>query len=232
MSAQSNATPFSDLKTMILEIFKRTDKATELARAINDTYREMAGCIDPRKLKDQIWKATIAGREEYPIPDTVLRINHPIRLIDPDAGSGAGSSYPLQFIPKDEYDLVEPNPNSADVQTGTPYAYTFWKNSILLTDVPNKIFRLELNIGGEPTILTEAADTTIFAPQWDETIKAGALARLFAGIRFWDEVDRWQAIYRYGFAGDRGNIVGGLELLKQLEAQIATAPLIVKPNDF
>lgn len=230
--SQSNATSFENLQAAVLRVFKRTDKTTEIKEAINDTLREMTAAIDPRKRKDQIYKACVAGREEVTIPDTILRINHPVRLIDPTASSGSGASYPMTFYPKDEYDVLEPNPNASSVETGKPYAYTFFKNSILLTHIPDRVYHLEMNVGGEHVELVEDEDKSIFAPTWDEIIKAGTLARAFAGIRFWSEVEQWRGVYRYGFAGNDGNIVGGLELLKRLNDQIEKAPMIIKPNDF
>lgn len=232
INVNSTATSFEDLQTAVLETFKRDDKQTELERAINDTNKEMVACVDPRKMKDQIYKPTVVGREEYAIPDTILRINHPIRLIDPTASNNQSSSFPLRFRNKDEYDELEPNPNASTIVPGVPSDYTFYKNSILLTPIPDRVYRLEMNVGGEATLLVEASDTTIFAPTWDETIKAGALARLYLGIQDKESAAAWQAVYRFGFAGNEKNITGGLELLKQLNEQIEKAPLISKPTYF
>lgn len=219
---------------MILETFKRDDKATETNRAINDTYFEMVACIDPRKQQDQIYKPVVRNREEYPIPDNILRINHPIRLLEIGASNRSSMSRPLFFLTKDEYDEIEPNPNALTIYGGTPWAYTFWKNSILLTDIPqySSKWNIEVNIGGEAARLEEASDEIIFSPTWDETVKAGSLSRLYAGISAWDRADKWQAVYRYGFAGSEGQIVGGLELFKKLTQDLEIATHIVKYNDF
>lgn len=226
------STTFLEHQTSVLETFKRDDKLTELKRALNDTYKEMVACIDPRRQKDQIYKNTVIGREEYPIPNSILRINHPIRLIDPSASNNSSSSFPLEFKTKDEYDAIEPNPNASTINTGKPWAYTFWKNSILLTDLPDKVYRLEMNVGGEPLEMIEDGDETIFSTTWDETLKAGTLSRLYAGIESWDTANKWQSVYRYGFAGSEKSITGGLELLKRLNEQISDAQPIVPYRDF
>lgn len=234
----SNATPFSGLQTMVLEIFKRTDKTTELQRALNETYREMCGVVDPRKLKDQIYKSCVINQEDYVIPDTILRINHPIRLIEPGSTNNSSQSYPLQFLPKDEYDRLEPNPNATtlsgapNIIPGRPWAYTFWKDAILLTQIPDKAYTLELNVGGEPQPMVGPSDAMIFAPMWDETAKAGALARLFSGITMADSAAFWANIYKYGFAGDKDTITGGLGLLRQVEKDLTKAPLIGRYHGF
>lgn len=234
MSINTNSTPstFAELQAAVLRVFKRDDKQTELEEALNDTVKEMVAAVDPRKMKDQIYKPTVVGREDYAIPDTILRINHPIRLIDPNSSNNQSSSFPLHFYSKEEYDAVEPNPNAATIVPGKPEGYCFYKNSILLTPIPDAVYRLEMNVGGEPTKLVEDADTTIFSQTWDETIKAGTLARLFAGIESWDNANKWQSVYRYGFAGNEKAITGGLELLKQLNSQIEDNQKIVEYRDF
>lgn len=225
-------TTFEELQAKVLRAFKRTDKQTELEEAINEAYLEMVACIDPRKQKDQIYKTLVAGREEYPIPDTILRINHPIRLIE-GTTNNASTSHPLVFLTKEEYDRNEPNPNAVTIVGGRPWGYCIWKNSILLTDIPDSVSRkIEINIGGEATKMSALSDATIFTPTWDETIKAGALARLYAGIERTDLAGEWQKVYRYGFAGNESYITGGLELLKKLQDQVDKAPNIVVNNDF
>ena len=228
----SNATTFLQHQTNVLGVFKRDDKTTELKQAINDTYKEMVACIDPPKQQDQIYKSTVINREEYVIPDNILRMNHPVRLIEVGASNNSSESYPLSFISKQEYDEIESNPNASTIVPGKPFAYCMWKNSILLTKIPDKVYRLEINMGGEATPMSADADATIFAPTWDETIKAGALARMFAVIQLKEDVAFWQAVYKYGFAGSEDNIVGGLYLLKRLTEEKMIAPTIVQPHDF
>lgn len=227
-----SATAFSQHQTNVLAVYKRDDKTTELKAAINATYQEMVAVVDPPKQQDQIYKDTVIGREEYVIPDSILRMNHPIRLIDKAASNNSSQSYPLKFISKQEYDEIEPKPNATTVVSGKPWAYCMWKNSILLTKIPDAVYSLEINMGGEATVMSADADTTIFAPTWDETIKAGSLSRLFALIGLKDEADLWQTIYKFGFAGSEDNITGGLFMLKRLTEEKMRAPSMVRPTYF
>lgn len=228
----SNATQFSQHQTNVLSVYKRDDKTTELKQAINATYQEMVACVDPPKQQDQIYKSTVARREEYVIPDNVLRMNHPIRLIEVGASNNSSQSFPLQFISKQEYDELEPNPNASTIVGGRPSAYCMWKNSILLTQIPDKVYTLEINMGGEATVMVGDTDATIFAPTWDETIKAGALARMFALIGLKEDAAFWQTAYKFGFAGSEDNIVGGLYLLRRLTEEKMKAPIVVTPHYF
>ena len=214
-----------ELRERVLRTFIRTDKTTLLNECINDAYKEMLAIIQPRKLHDQVYKDTVAGREEYPVPTTLLRIKHPIRLIDPDTDSSSVNSYPLHFITKDEYDYWEPNPNAGTVSTGRPWAYTIFKNSILLTDIPDKAYRLEMNIGGDVTSLDSDSDESILSETWDETHAAGALTRAYHRLKQYDAAKSWGGIYLNGYTGE-----GGLKLLKTIERDNNQAVLIVKPN--
>ena len=224
----------AQLRTMVKETFKRTDKDTEIDRAINDAYDEMVAAIYPRKSQDQIYKPLIIGREEYPLPDTILRVTHPIRLINTAANDSSSSSYPMDFISKDEYDLWEPNPNASTVSDkGPPKKYTIWKNSVLVRPKPDlSTYYIEANVGGVVTRLVEASDATIFVATWDETQKAGTLSRLYLGIQLSGEADLWQQIYRWGFAGNEEHITGGLALMKAITQETQRAPMMVKPRDF
>lgn len=224
-------TSFSTFQTMVLEVYKRTDKTTEIKRYLNATYREMVAAIYPRKSQDRAYLPTVIGRPEYPLPISILRISHPIRLIDTTASNDPANSWQLDFLSKDRYDFYEPNPNAATIVTGRPWGYTVWKNSILVTKIPDKsTYNLEINMGGEATDLVGDTDITIFRPTWDETMVAGTLSRLYALIEDWQNAEYWQSVYRYGFGGNEGSIVGGLELLKKTEQSQREAPMMMRVN--
>lgn len=227
----------AEIAAKILQVFIRTDKTTELNNALNETYFEMCGVIQYHKTSAQEYVNLTDKREDYAIPSDTLRINHPIRLIELAAQSDSGSSYNLTFIPKDEYDTMEPNPNVTPttlVSTGKPTHYTVWKNCILLTPIPDSStkYKIELNLGGEITKLSADVDQPIFSERWDETMKAGTLARLFSLVELYERAQFWNGIYLNGFAGADGFFKGGLKLLKEISENIDRAPLIVKHNDF
>lgn len=223
-------TAYSALKARVLRTFIRDDKTTEIEEAINDAYAEMIAAVGPRKLQDQVYKTLVIGREEYPLPSTLLSLRHPIRLIDPTSATSATSSYPLRHLNKSEYDYWEPNPNASSPSTGRPWGYCIYKNSILITDIPDKAYTIELNMGGEPTKLVNETDESIFSWVWDEIIASGALSRLFVITKQFDYAKAHRDIYNNGYLDGEGNLVGGLKLLKRLERDNQDAPLIVENN--
>ena len=136
------------------------------------------------------------------------------------------------FITKEEYDIIEPNPNASTKDGGTPWAYTIWKNCILLTDIPDQSNKwyIELNTGGEITILSDDTDEPIFSDAWDECIVAGVLSRAFTMMDLYQKAEFWKDRYVNGFTGDNGQIVGGLKLLRLMEQDVMDAPLITNFN--
>lgn len=188
----------------------------------------MLSVVGHHKLQDRVYKSIVSGQYELSLPSGVLRINHPIKLIDPTGGSLSVNSGPLRFITKEEYDAVEPESDDVSPSIGIPWGYTLWKNSIYIVTIPSKAYTLEINIGGEPVDLLVDTDESILSSVWDETIKAGALMRLFGSVKLHDESLIWRKIYLNGYEGDDGALVGGLNLLKQLDHDNFNAVLIVK----
>lgn len=219
-----------ELRARVLRVFKRTDKDTEVNEAINDTYKEMVAIVGPRKVQDRLYKNLVIDRSEYALPTTALRFIHPFRLIDPDGGESSIGSYPMTFLNKDDYDAIEPNPDATDPTTGSPTHYTIWKNCLLVTPLPDKAYTIEINIGGEATALDLDSDESIFQETWDEVIAAGALRRLYAGIKLYQDSTYYQSVYLYGGTGDSQLLTGGLALLKQIERDNNKAILIAKNN--
>ena len=133
---------------------------------------------------------------------------------------------------KSDYDYWEPAPdlaqNAGNPTTGIPWAYCLWKNSIYLTAIPDREYTLEIAIGGEPVDLLADGDESILSSVWDETIAAGALARLYRSVKLYDDAKIWNAIYLHGEEDDGGTLIGGLKLLQQLDEDNTQGPLIIR----
>jgi len=219
----------AELETKVKQIYKRNDADTlPVKTAINDTYKAMLSVIGHHKLQDRMYKDIAVGQYEITLPLGILRIENPIKIIDPMGGSEGTNSYPLRFMTKAEYDTVEPYPESAVPGVGIPWGYTLWKNSIYLTSIPDKTYILEIPLGGEPVDLLEDADDSILSSVWDETIMAGALHRLFASVKLYTDSDYWRKVYINGSEGDGYMLVGGLNLLRQLDHDNFSAASIVR----
>lgn len=225
------ATTRKQLRDAVLQVYKRTDKNTEINDAINETLREMAAILEPRKLQDRRFMPMAIGQYEYALPDDVLAIQHPIRLVDPTEENTSGSHYPMRHLTKTEYDRYEPFPEASSVNTAKPWAYTIWKNCILVTALPDKAYRMYLNMGAETVELAADSDTMFLQDTFKETVKAGTLARMFALIKRYErDAAFWAGIYNKGYADDGGLLVGGLQALKKSERSVKRAPLIVRNN--
>lgn len=218
----------AEIKALVTEHWKRTDK--DIDAAISGAYREILSIIPHHKNEDRVYRDLVEGIAFYPLPNSFLRINHPIRLIDSDGSSDSTGSFPLRFMSKDEYDFWTPYPDSPNPSKGIPWGYALWKNSIYVTSIPDKTYIAEINLGGEINDLLVEADESILSVTFDETVAAGALKRLFGGVKLYDDMGYWANVYINGHAGDQGAIVGGIKLLKQIEEDNFKPMGVVKNN--
>ena len=185
----------SSFKTYLKRDFKRTDKDTEIVQAINDMIVWVSLQMPAGNYKYQSWINTVIRQEDYPIPTTAIHLIHPVRLLL--GSNSADSGYVLTHVSKQEYDQLEPNPNRTNPTTGRPYAYTVYSRSILLTSIPDSAaYLLEINWSRRPTSLSADTDTPTLGSEWDETLKAGSLERLYAGLGLLQEASYWASQYR------------------------------------
>jgi hypothetical protein len=220
-----------ELYNQVKQIYKRDDADTlQPKTAINYTYKAMLACIGHHKLQDRAYKNIVQGQYEVSLPEGILRIKHPIKIIDPLGGSEATGSYPLRFISKGEYDFWEPAPDlwATGNSTGIPWAYCLWKNSIYLTSIPDRNYTLEFALGGEPVDLLADTDESILSSVWDETIVAGSLSRLFVATKLYDDAKIWNGIYINGQENDQHTLIGGLKLLQRLDEDNTRGPIIIR----
>ncbi|MFA5037858.1 MAG: hypothetical protein WC479_11875 [Candidatus Izemoplasmatales bacterium] len=181
----------------IVEIFKRTDKSTEIYRALNETITDIANRYPFENYSFQSWIPCVVGQEDYPLPSTLVHISHPIRLLEGSAATDDG--FPLDFITKQEYDALEANPNRTSPETGEPAKYTIFSDSILLTPIPDSTdYLIEINWGKQATALSVDSDTASFISAWDEIIKWGTLFRVYLGLGLTEDATPWQALYEQG----------------------------------
>ena len=228
------ATSRVDFVTYVNRVFKRTDKVQETLDALNDVIKDATARHSFQILKRQAYVQTLDEHEDYPLPEEMLHLHHPVRLLE---GTGSNKDgWPLQQIDKDTYDYYEPNPNRTDPQTGTPWAYCVWQNAILLTDIPGtQGYIIEINYGKKPTLPTsDTSDAHPFGVEWDETVRWGVLSRLFEGLGLDEEAQKWGAFYELGKPVMAGGViqgyVGGIQGMIEKDRNTNLAPQFVEPN--
>lgn len=169
---------------------KREDKDTEITQAYNDMIVWVAVQIPHGNYKFQSYVNTVVGVEDYALPPNIIHLLHPVRLL---LGAGTtDSGFSLEHLTKEEYDIIEPNPNRSSPSTGRPGSYAVFSRSILLTPVPDRAtYVLEINWTKRPTTLSADDDRPDLGSEWDEVLKWGTLERVYAGLGQWDESTLW-----------------------------------------
>lgn len=192
----------SHLVSYVKADFKRENEDDRILQAINDMIMYISIRIPHGNYKFQSYANTIIGQEDYPLPDTILHLINPIRLLEGNATNDQG--FVLDHITKEQYDEFEPNPNRTDPSTGKPHSYTVYSRSILLTPIPDKIYLLEINWAKKPTALSADTDIHSLGSEWDEIIKWGALFRCYAGLGLYDEAEFFRSKYEDGMNDPTG----------------------------
>lgn len=184
----------ANFKTYVKQIYKRTDKDTEITQAYNDAISAASLKMPHGAYKYQSWVNCVVGQEDYALPSTIIHLIHPIRLLD--GSTSADSGIKLEHITKEEYDRREPNPNRTSPSTGTPSAYTIYSGSILLTPIPDDAACiLEIDWTKRKTTLSADDDLPVLGSEWDEVLRQMVLARMYELIELFQEAQYWRQQY-------------------------------------
>ena len=212
--------------------FKRTDKETELIQAYNDMINWVSLQMPHSGYKFQSYVSLTVGVDDYPLPCDLVHLIHPAKLI---IGTGpSDSGYPLDYISKQEYDSIEPNPNRSSPYSGRPAKYTVFNRNILLTPPPDSAaYLLEINWAKRKTTLTDDTDMPHLKPEWDEVLKWGTLERLYAGLGLTQESTFWGSKYHAITSEGNDFPVGVCRTLLYLERNREGTEIgIVVPNNL
>ena len=184
----------SEFKTYVKYDFKRNDKDTELVQFYNDMVMWVAMQMPHAGYKFQSYITTSVDIEDYEIPSNAIHLMHPVKLIIGTGDSDTG--YPLSFLTKSQYDLIEPNPNRSNPYTGRPTKYCVYGRKILVTPVPDlATYILEINWSKRPTALSGDSEVTSLGSEWDEVLKQGTLERLYDSLEMYEEARYWGSKY-------------------------------------
>lgn len=198
----------SDFETYVKYDFKRTDKDTELVQAYNDMINWVSMQMPHSGYKYLSYINTTVGVEDYGIPSNAIHVIHPLKLLISSSSRDGG--YNLDFISKEAYDAIEPNPNGSDPHVGRPTKYTIYDRCIHLTPIPDKAtYLLEMAWGRRKTTLSADSDVSALGSEWDEVFKWGTLERLYAGMGMFEESNFWGGKY-HAIDGNGNDIAVGL----------------------
>lgn len=174
--------------------FKRQDKDTELTQHYNDMINWVSVQMPHSGYKFQSYVNTTVGVEDYPVPENLIYLMHPIRFL---LGAGSGDEgYPMDHVSKQEYDALESNPNRTNPPKGRPRAYTLYNRRILVTPIPDlATYLFEINWTKRAVPLSATTDIPNLGSEWDEVLKQGTLARTYAGLGMLEESLFWDKKY-------------------------------------
>lgn len=186
----------------LVRTFKRTDKDTEIYEAITDTIRDMRKRYPFGEMeKEAATSDTITAVGDYKIDvesDFGLRIGNVI------VQDGYTNSWELRKLSKEEYDRLYPNPAAADVYQAPPLHYCMFAGQILLGPVPDTAaYVYHVSYATEDLVAVTVATTSVpFGGRSRETLKQGALSRLYSMLDQYDKAAFWGQLYESALVVD------------------------------
>lgn len=209
----------AETATYIKRIFKRTDKDTELYEALTDVIMDMKLRFNFDRFKVEAYSGSIAVAGDYKleVPSDLGHIIGDVRCLD------STSSTVLVKVSKPRFDELYPNPNATGVATAKPTHWCLFGEQLLFGPVPE-----DTSYEYEFSYTTEEAETIVsgtaavpFSDRYRECLRAGVLARLFAGLDDDVKAQKWLAFYE----NDLSKIVNS-------ERSNSGAPAFVEYNDY
>lgn len=179
----------SDFLDYVLQIFKRTDKDTELYDCITDAIQELR----------RIYKFQ-ESQVETTTTDTISALGDYRLDVETDFGLLAGVtivdgtiSRTLTKLSKAMFDEMYPNPQATDVSEAKPVHYCLYAGQIQLGPVPDSIsytYRVTYSKRGET--ISSATTSVPFTKDYRDPLRIGTLSKAYVGL------DNEQAEYYRG----------------------------------
>ncbi|MBU2052504.1 hypothetical protein KKH13_04845 [Patescibacteria group bacterium] len=139
--------------------------------------------------------ATVASLKTYPLATgtsnlgltNVARINT-VKLMDSE------NSRKLDYWLYRKFDKWYPRPEN--YSTGRPKIYTRWGNSVLLFNIPDAVYTLEIRYGVFPTSLTTDGQYHDFGEDMDELIVTVGVMETYLALQQYTDAKIWYELFR------------------------------------
>lgn len=182
----------SELYTYILEIFKRTDKSTEIYKAITDTIKDMTKRHPFEEMKVEAYTTggiTSVTDHRIELPVDFQHLLSDVRLID------GSYSKVLVKLNKRQFDGTYPYLSNTNTDPNVPKHYCPWNTQILIGPLPDKTtYGYEISYARKQTSdITSSTTAVPLTGENREAVRAGVLARMFEGLDEYEKAAYWHA---------------------------------------
>jgi hypothetical protein len=198
----------SNFLAYVKRIFKRTDKDTEIYEATTDTIADIRLQLKTEDYKEEAYVAGISTLGDYRIalPSDFGHLIGNVTLVDDDSGF----TRVLNKITKSAYDAKYGDRLHASlthVDDSIPVDFCIYAKQIYLGSVPDKTtYKYYLNYTTEAFAEVDAStDPVPFTERYRNTLRAGVLAEVYAGLEQFDEATYWRGLYNDGLTKLQAN---------------------------
>ena len=182
------------LYTYVLEIFKRTDKSTEVYKSMTDTIMDLTSLHPFNEMKVEAYTTggiTSATDYRLEVPSDFQHLIGHVRLIDGD------ESKVLIKLSKPQFDIKYPYLSNTDSDPDVPKHYCYWNSQILIGPIPDDAtYGYEIGYARKHTTDIDSSTTSVpLTSNYRELVRAGVLARAFEGLEDYEKAAYWHARY-------------------------------------
>lgn len=170
----------SDFYDYVLNIYKRTDKSTEVYEAITDAVMDMKLRFYFQDFQEEGYSTGIdtAGQYKLGVPTDFGHLIGDVTLIELGGGSRVLTKRSKQYI--DEHYLTKEETTQT---TGKPMDYCIYANQIYVLPVPDSTsYVYQINYSTEEaTTMTSETTSVPFTSKYRETLRDLVLSKLWLG---------------------------------------------------
>ena len=186
----------SEFLTYVKNIYKRTDKDSEIYEATADIIADVRLRIKTQDYAEEAFTTGIASLGDYQLglPSDFGHLIGDITLIDVDADQELG---PLRKISKQTYDEMYGDRLLTNEDEGEPRHFCIYAEQVYLGPVPDKItYKYQLNYTTEDyAAIAAGTDPVPFTDRYRVMLRAGVLYQMFCLVADFERADKWQAEY-------------------------------------
>jgi len=189
----------SEFYNYIVNVFKRTDKETEVYEAITDIIMEikLKFAFEDYKVESYTQAISALGDYKLTLPTNFQHLIGKVRCYDDN-----GMERILTKRTKETFDRLYPNPHASDVNTNVPRDFCIFSGQILLGDVPDSTdYYYEFSYSSEDgTVITAATVEVPFTDKYRKTLRQLVLGELYANLGYDQEALKWKGLGDQGLA--------------------------------
>ena len=177
----------------VKQVFKRTDKDTEIYNAITDSVYDFRRRlkVDEAEVETEVTtNISVLGNFKIALETNLGLLNGNIVLLD------GTNSHTLRKVTKAQYDELYPNQSASGVSKSRPVHFCVYAGYFWIGPVPDSIsYDYKLNYTKRGGSISSGTSEVPFTNLYRDILRDAVLFRVFAGLEHDDQAQKYKALY-------------------------------------